>query len=120
MSRNEFAAMTANLAKLSAKELEQLENELAAKKTAAREVEIAAAREKIEKIMEQAGATLREIFPRKPGGERPAREVVYVCPTDATKTWSGKGPQPGWFKDALARGIAREDMKPKDSTEIAA
>lgn len=29
---------------------------------------------------------------------------------DAGNTWSGRGPRPGWFKDALAQGRSAEDM----------
>lgn len=28
----------------------------------------------------------------------------YRNPEDATQTWSGRGRQPGWIKDAVARG----------------
>lgn len=46
------------------------------------------------------------------GNIKPSRaaEQKYVNPDDATKTWSGRGRQPHWVRDALASGRALEEL----------
>lgn len=47
------------------------------------------------------------------GGKSPAPKKLhppkYAHPDDRTRTWSGRGRQPTWLKDALAEGRALED-----------
>ncbi len=45
--------------------------------------------------------------PRKSSG-RP--EVKYRHPENSEITWSGRGRQPGWFKDAIEAGKTPESM----------
>ncbi len=42
--------------------------------------------------------------PKKPGKPK------YRNPADAKQTWTGKGRQPDWFKNAVAKGKAPETM----------
>ncbi|WP_197917018.1 H-NS histone family protein [Thiosulfatihalobacter marinus] len=35
----------------------------------------------------------------------------YAHPDDASKTWTGKGRKPKWFDEALAAGIAPDQME---------
>jgi len=35
----------------------------------------------------------------------------YKNPTDASQTWTGKGRQPQWFKDAMAAGQSPEALE---------
>ncbi|MEP2531815.1 H-NS histone family protein [Shimia sp.] len=35
----------------------------------------------------------------------------YVHPDDKSKTWTGKGRKPKWFDEALAAGIAPDQME---------
>jgi len=39
------------------------------------------------------------------------REAKYANPEDATQTWVGVGKPPKWFRDSLASGRTREEMK---------
>ena len=34
----------------------------------------------------------------------------YRNPTNKAQTWTGRGPKPKWFKDALAKGKKPEDL----------
>ncbi|WP_415402453.1 H-NS family nucleoid-associated regulatory protein [Tateyamaria sp. SN3-11] len=44
----------------------------------------------------------------KPKGTKSAPK--YCHPENPAQTWTGKGRQPNWVKDALANGIAIEDL----------
>ncbi|MCP4818499.1 MAG: H-NS histone family protein [Shimia sp.] len=35
----------------------------------------------------------------------------YADPSDKTRTWTGKGRKPKWFDEALANGIAPDQME---------
>lgn len=47
------------------------------------------------------------------GGEKKARKPVepkYAHPENASVTWSGRGRQPDWFKDAIKEGKTDKDL----------
>ena len=54
------------------------------------------------------GFTLAELT----DGAKPARKVAakFANPADASQTWSGRGRQPIWFRDALASGASEDDL----------
>jgi DNA-binding protein H-NS len=65
----------------------------------------------LEAQAKELGFSLAELTgtkkPRKSSG-RPAAK--YRHPENSGITWSGRGPQPGWFKDALQGGKTPESM----------
>lgn len=57
------------------------------------------------------GFTLEELM----GGKSPAKATTkgvakYANPADPSQTWTGRGRQPGWVKDALAAGKSLDTM----------
>lgn len=65
------------------------------------------ARDALEKVARDYGMTLSEVI----GGTVPARKTAtggapakYRNPADASQTWSGRGRQPAWYKEAVAKG----------------
>jgi DNA-binding protein H-NS len=105
--------MAEDLAKLTKK---QLEKRLADVQKALKAVE-AKERKAAKKAAEQAAAkfgfSLAELTQPAQGAKRgPARKTgpktqlppKYADPQDKTKTWTGRGRQPQWFKDAVAAG----------------
>ncbi|WP_309667858.1 H-NS histone family protein [Tabrizicola sp.] len=44
------------------------------------------------------------------GKGRSLSVAKYASPADSSVTWSGRGRQPGWFKDAIAAGKTSESM----------
>jgi len=54
------------------------------------------------------GFTLAELT----DGAKPTRKVAakFANPADAAQTWSGRGRQPIWFRDALASGASEDDL----------
>lgn len=63
---------------------------------------------KLEATAKEFGFSLGELTGAKKGGK--ANPPKYRNPADPTKTWTGRGRQPQWIKDALADGKALEDM----------
>ena len=57
------------------------------------------------------GFSLEELM----GGKGPAKSTTkgvakYANPADPSQTWTGRGRQPGWVKDALAAGKSLDTM----------
>lgn len=36
---------------------------------------------------------------------------MYANPADSSQTWTGKGRQPNWYREAIEKGISPESMK---------
>ena len=45
-----------------------------------------------------------------PRRTRTKTEPKFRNPDNASQTWTGRGPKPRWFKDALSRGIPESQM----------
>jgi len=57
------------------------------------------------------GFTLEELIGGKAPGKATVKGVAkYANPADPSQTWTGRGRQPGWVKDALAAGKSLESM----------
>ena len=56
------------------------------------------------------GFVLEELLTAKSGKGGPKGVPRFANPADPTMTWTGKGRQPNWVKDALAAGKALEDL----------
>lgn len=64
-----------------------------------------------EAAAEAHGYKLKDLM----GGKVPAAKAMkgvakFANPADPSQTWTGKGRQPEWFKEALASGISRDDL----------
>lgn len=97
-------------------EKQALENELAE----LRESEVRALRDSIQSMADKRGVTFDAFVqqhlgnaPRTARPNAPKRGVApakYASPNDSSMTWSGKGPQPGWFSAALKSGFSEQDL----------
>lgn len=70
----------------------------------------------IEKMLSAEGYTLNDIAENRSRSKRSSNGAVkapakYRHPENAELTWSGRGRQPGWFKEALEGGKAKEDLQ---------
>ena len=105
LSRKDLEKLRANVDKALA-QISNKERKLAleaAQKTAAAHgfslSELTVAKEKVGKA------------PKKAAKAAPAKSVArFANPADASQTWTGKGRQPQWFKDAVAAGADPESM----------
>ncbi|QFU07865.1 H-NS histone family protein [Rhodobacteraceae bacterium THAF1] len=70
----------------------------------------AEARAAAEKAARELGFSLDELTAtqKKSGKKNPAK---YRNPEDPRQTWSGRGRQPAWFKEAIANGKDASDFE---------
>jgi len=97
--------MAKNLEKMSHQELEKLRSDVDAALNAAKKRDKKEARKAAEEAAPKFGFTLAELM----GGastKSAAKGGVakYANPENPAQTWTGKGRQPKWYKDAIAGG----------------
>ncbi|MEQ6202348.1 H-NS histone family protein [Sulfitobacter sp. HNIBRBA2951] len=72
------------------------------------------ARKAAERAAAEYGFSLNELDegndakPKKAKGTKKAKKpsvAKYADPSDASRTWTGKGRQPNWFRAVVAKGI---------------
>lgn len=68
------------------------------------------AQAKLEEMAREMGFSLAEFTGGKSKGKSSVGVPKYVHPEDPSKTWSGRGRQPQWFKDAIASGKSEQDL----------
>ncbi|SDZ42752.1 DNA-binding protein H-NS [Jannaschia faecimaris] len=69
----------------------------------------AEAQNKLEAMAKEMGFSLADFTGGKKGKATSAAPK-YVHPENPGKTWSGRGRQPQWFKDAIDSGKKPEDL----------
>ena len=98
-----------NLDKMSKEELQDLQKKVAAALKNYDERQRKEAHVKLEAMAQEMGYSLSDFTSTKKGKTAGA-PPKYVDPNDPTKTWSGRGRQPQWFKEALESGKSAEDL----------
>lgn len=62
-------------------------------------------------VAKEHGFSLEELMGAKAATKAGPKGVAkYVNPADASQTWSGRGRQPAWVKEALAAGKSLDTM----------
>ncbi|TFL19447.1 H-NS histone family protein [Jannaschia formosa] len=69
----------------------------------------------IEKMLADEGYSMADLMQGRSGGKKAVAGAAkapakYRHPENPSLTWSGRGRQPGWYKEALAAGKSPEDM----------
>ena len=109
--------MTRDLKSMTRKELLKLKSDVEKALEKLAENDRKAALAAAEKAAAAHGFTLAEITAdapkktRKAAAPKTASAPRYKDPADPSRTWTGKGRQPEWFKSALAAGKSPEDME---------
>ncbi|RYG92758.1 H-NS histone family protein [Loktanella sp. IMCC34160] len=114
--------MKFNLKSLSRKELEKLRADVDKALAKVAESEKKLALEAAEKAARDFGFSLDDLTgagaPKKRGRKPKAAKAPktagvakYANPSDSSQTWTGKGRQPQWFKDAIAGGADPSTME---------
>jgi DNA-binding protein H-NS len=104
--------MAMNLRSLNTKQLDDLIERAQRRKEELQRGQIAEVRAKIQGILKSTGLGLEDVFrgPGRPGRRGPhstkGKKVApkYRNPADKSQTWSGRGRQPVWFREALRKG----------------
>ena len=60
-------------------------------------------------LAELTGAAPKKRGP-KPGSKKTKAAAKFANPADPSKTWTGKGRQPEWYKAEIAKGTPPEKM----------
>jgi DNA-binding protein H-NS len=70
------------------------------------------ARKALEKVAREFGLSVEEVvgMQRAAPGRASKSAAKYRNPANSSDTWSGRGRQPGWYKDAIAKGKSPESM----------
>jgi DNA-binding protein H-NS len=110
-TQEDFMAAKLDVEKLDLDELKTLSKDIerAIKKREADNLK--RAREAAEAAAKEYGFSLDEVIGAKTfrrSAEKP--DAKYRNPDDANQTWSGRGRQPQWFKDAVAAGRSPEEL----------
>ena len=103
---------TALLDRLSFAELKELQDAVAIKVREKQEAEKADAKAELERLARERGFDAHELFSGKPGTGKPKTKVApkYRNPDNPEQTWTGRGRQPGWVKEALEAGKTLDSM----------
>lgn len=111
--------MSIDLKDMTRKELEQLRGDIDKQMQWLEQQEIKKAREAAENAVASMGFSLDDVFgasgkkkTRGGGGKtKTAGTPKYANPDNPSQTWTGKGRQPKWFKDAIEAGTSPESME---------
>jgi DNA-binding protein H-NS len=69
------------------------------------------ARKAMEKVAREFGLSVEDVIgAQKSSSRAPKSAVKFRNPANPSETWSGRGRQPGWYKNALAKGKSSDDM----------
>ncbi len=69
------------------------------------------AKKAIENIAKEYGFTVQELLSGKAGSVKGPSVAKYAHPENPSQTWTGKGRQPTWFKEALDSGMTAESLE---------
>ncbi|GIT91271.1 trans-acting regulatory protein hvrA [Jannaschia pagri] len=98
-----------NLEDMSREELTKLQKDVAAALKSFDERRMKEAQVKLESMAAEMGFSLADF-----AGAKKAKSAglppKFVHPENPAKTWSGRGRQPQWFKDAIAAGKTEADL----------
>ncbi len=95
MTEAELVALQADIEK-------ELQRKAVQKKTDAKKA--------LESTAKEYGFTLQELLSGKAASGKPSI-AKYANPANPAQTWTGKGRQPAWFKEALASGTDASDLE---------
>lgn len=104
--------MSVDLSGMSRRELEALQSNIEKALQDIAKNELKEARKAAEAAAAKYGFSLADVT----GGagksaKKAAQPARYVNPQDPSQTWSGRGRQPQWYKDAISSGVAPETME---------
>jgi DNA-binding protein H-NS len=70
------------------------------------------ARKAMEKVAREFGLSVEEVVgAQKSAPGRPSKSAAkFRNPANPSDTWSGRGRQPGWYKEAIAKGKSPDSM----------
>lgn len=102
--------MAINLEKMTRKELTELRADIDKAMRDAEARDRKNAKAAAEKAAAEFGFSLSDISGAR-ASSKASGVAKFANPADTTQTWSGKGRQPQWYKDAVANGVDPKKME---------
>ena len=103
--------MARDLTKLSEKELAKLGSDIEKEIKSRAKSKIVAARKAAEDAAKKHGFSLNDLLGGKTAAKKkPAAPPKFKNPADPSQTWSGRGRQPQWYKDAIKAGKSEKSL----------
>jgi DNA-binding protein H-NS len=105
--------MSIDLKKLTNAQLNDLMNKAAKRKEELAVETLQKVRDRINKILNDEGLTLDQVFGGRRGRAKAVKFKVkpkYRNPADPSQVWTGRGLKPRWFAAALAAGKKEKDL----------
>jgi DNA-binding protein H-NS len=100
-----------NLERMTLKQIEALEAQIAKAKSEARETAKADLKAKIDRIIDGSDFTIAELYGFKTKKGRGGKSAAkYANPDDPSQTYSGRGRRPFWLLAKLKKGASLEDF----------
>lgn len=99
-----------DLSKFSLDELKVLKKDVEAAIDEFAERRRSEARKALEAVAKEHGMSLDEIVGSKGRKRKSKAPAKFANPENPSDTWSGRGRQPAWYKDAIAAGKKPESM----------
>ena len=98
-----------DLSEMSIEELRKLQSDVARAIDGFEDRRRKTAAAKVAELARSLGYTVQELseIGKKSTGPRPAK---FVHPDDPSLTWSGRGRQPAWYKEAMEAGKSPDDF----------
>ena len=104
--------MALDISGMSEKELMKLKEDIDGEMKRREKSKLDDARKAAEEAAKKHGYSLSDILGEggRKSSKKPAAAPKYRNPDDPDQTWSGRGRQPAWFKDAVGKGRSAESM----------
>ena len=101
-----------NVEKMSLKQINGLEAQIAKVKSQVQEQAKADLKDKINRLLDGSGFTVAELygFASKRGRNGSKSVAKYANPDDASQTWTGRGRKPNWLVARLKKGAEIESF----------
>lgn len=96
--------MAINLKRLTPAQLDELAERIETHKSERRSARIATLRAKAAEMARALGLTLADVFPQSGPKRESKLAPKYRNPADRSQVWSGRGPQPRWYRAARKAG----------------
>ena len=101
-----------DLSNYTTEQLNQLKKDIDKEVQSRRKEDSKKAQQEMKQVAERYGFTLNDLVPgQQPAKTRAKGKAQFQHPTDASKTWTGRGRKPVWIKDWEAEGRSLDELR---------
>ncbi|MDJ0857958.1 MAG: H-NS histone family protein [Dinoroseobacter sp.] len=114
MAKKPKAKPAIDVSAMSMDELDALASDIRKAKMSLEKRRLKDARDAMEKVAREFGVSVSEVLGKAASAKKSssgAAPAKYRNPNDASQTWSGRGRQPVWYKDAVSGGATPESLE---------